>query len=166
MSDSSEGHARLVSRPAVATGQDFPRRGCLLGIDFGTRRIGFSVSDEDQRVAVPLENYTRRDLEADACHLNVAIREYRIVGLVVGLPLHMGGEEGQKAAEARKFGAWAAAVARLPIAFWDERLSTSLADEHLAAANVSPKKRKSLRDKIAAQIMLQSYLDSRERLSQ
>ncbi len=73
----------------------------------------------------------------------------------------MGGEEGQKAGEARRFGAWAAGVAGLPTAFWDERLSTSLADEHLAAANLKPKKRKLLRDKIAAQIMLQSYLDFR-----
>jgi putative holliday junction resolvase len=166
MSDFSERNARPLPGPAAPTRQEFPRRGCLLGIDFGTRRIGFSVSDEEQRLAVPLENYTRRDREADARHLNVAIRDYRIVGLVVGLPLHMGGEEGQKAAEARKFGAWAAAVAGLPTTFWDERLSTSLADEHLAAANVSHKKRKSLRDKIAAQIMLQSYLDSRERPSQ
>jgi putative holliday junction resolvase len=166
MSDSSEGGSHRVPRSCAATGPEFPRRGRLLGIDFGTRRIGLSVSDENQRLAVPLETYTLRNREADAQRLTAAIRDYQIVGLVVGLPLHMGGEEGQKAAEARKFGAWAGAVAALPMAFWDERLSTSLADEHLTAANVSPKKRKSLRDKIAAQIMLQSYLDSRERPSQ
>jgi putative Holliday junction resolvase len=136
-------------------------RGRLLGLDYGTRRVGFAVSDEEQRLAVPLETYSRRKPDEDARHLVAVVGDYRIVGLVIGLPLHMGGEEGIKAGEARQFGAWAAGVSGLPFAFWDERLTTSMADEHLAAANINPKKRKLLRDKIAAQIMLQSYLDSR-----
>lgn len=151
MSDSSDGAAEPAS---------VPRRGRLLGLDYGTVRVGFAVSDEEQRLAVPLETYTRRNREHDARHLNAMIGDYRIIGLVVGLPLHMGGEEGEKAGEARRFGAWAAEVSGLPVAFWDERLSTAQADEHLAAAKLNPKKRKLLRDKIAAQIMLQSYLDS------
>jgi putative holliday junction resolvase len=154
MSDSADGDA--------AGKREMPGRGRLLGIDFGTRRIGLAVSDEDQRLSVPLETYTLRDRAADAQHLTTIIGDYRIVALVVGLPLHMGGEEGQKAGEARRFGAWVQKAVGLPLAFWDERLSTSQADEHLAAARVNPKKRKLLRDKIAAQIMLQSYLDSRE----
>ena len=167
MSDSSEeptGRSPIAGslnreQPAV------PRRGCLLGLDFGTRRVGFAISDEDQRLAVPLETYSRRKPQEDARHLEAVVRDYRIAGLVIGLPLHMGGEEGQKADEARRFGAWAAKVSGLPIDFWDERLTTAHADEHLAAAKFSPKKRKLLRDKIAAQIMLQSYLDSRGRSS-
>jgi putative Holliday junction resolvase len=162
MSDSSDGDA---DRASAAGERDVPRCGPLLGLDYGTRRVGLAVSDEDQRLAVPLETYTRRTRDDDARYLRAVIGDYRIVALVVGLPLHMGGEEGQKAAEARRFGAWAKEVAQLPIAFWDERLSTSLADEHLVAANLNPKKRKLLRDKIAAQIMLQSYLDSREQSS-
>jgi putative Holliday junction resolvase len=152
-----EGSATDAPVPTV------PRRGCLLGLDFGTRRVGFAVSDEEQRLAVPLETYSRRTLDEDARHLTAVIGDYRIVGLVIGLPLHMGGEEGQKAGEARLFGSWAGTASGLPIAFWDERLTTAQADEHLAAARLSPKKRKLLRDKIAAQIMLQSYLDSRGR---
>ncbi len=128
-------------------------------------RVGLAVTEEEQRVAVPLETYNRRNREQDARYLTAVVRDHRIVGLVIGLPLHMGGEEGQKAGEARRFGAWAGNVAGLPIAFWDERLSTSQADEHLAAANLKPKKRKMLRDKIAAQIMLQSYLDSQQHSS-
>jgi putative Holliday junction resolvase len=142
-----------------------PRHGRLLGLDYGTRRVGFAVSDEEQRLAVPLETYSRRKPDEDARHLVAVVGDYRIVGLVIGLPLHMGGEEGQKAGEARRFGAWAERVSGLPIAFWDERLTTAQADEHLAAASLSPKKRKLLRDKIAAQIMLQSYLDSHGRSS-
>jgi putative Holliday junction resolvase len=91
---------------------------------------------------------------------NVA-REYRVVGLVVGLPLHMGGEEGQKAREARRFGAWAASATTLPLMFWDERLTSALAEEYLISAQMSRKKRKTRIDKVAAQIMLQSYLESR-----
>jgi putative Holliday junction resolvase len=158
MSDSCKGDADHNSAPDRLP---VPRLGRLLGIDFGTRRVGFAVSDEEQRLSVPLETYTRSNRDQDARHLTAVIGDYRIRALVIGLPLHMGGEEGIKAGEARQFGAWAAGVSGLPFAFWDERLTTSMADEHLAAANVNPKKRKLLRDKIAAQIMLQSYLDSR-----
>jgi putative holliday junction resolvase len=167
MSDSSKGPAGRTPNGdradsiADAGESDIPVRGRLLGLDFGTVRVGLAVSDEEQRLALPLETYTRRDRQRDAQHLIAVLGDYHIVGLIVGLPLHMGGEEGQKAGEARRFGAWARSVTALPTAFWDERLSTSLADEHLMAARLSPKKRKLLRDKIAAQIMLQSYLDSR-----
>ncbi|HEV7998440.1 MAG TPA: Holliday junction resolvase RuvX [Planctomycetaceae bacterium] len=160
MSGSFKGDADHNSAPAPER-LAVPRHGRLLGIDFGTRRVGFAVSDEEQRLSVPLETYTRSNREHDARHLTAVIGDYRIRALVIGLPLHMGGEEGIKAGEARQFGAWAAGVSGLPFAFWDERLTTSMADEHLAAANINPKKRKLLRDKIAAQIMLQSYLDSR-----
>ncbi len=161
MSDSSKGSA---DPERTADDREVPRRGRLLGLDYGTRRVGLSISDEEQRLAVPLETYSRRKPDDDARHLVAVVGDYRIVGLVIGLPLHMGGEEGQKAAEARRFGAWAGGAAGLPIAFWDERLSTAQADEHLAAANLRPNKRKLLRDKIAAQIMLQSYLESRRQL--
>jgi putative holliday junction resolvase len=161
MSDSSKGSA---DPKRTADDREVPRRGRLLGLDYGTRRVGLSISDEEQRLAVPLETYSRRKPDDDALHLVAVVGDYRIVGLVIGLPLHMGGEEGQKAAEARRFGAWAGGAAGLPIAFWDERLSTAQADEHLAAANLRPNKRKLLRDKIAAQIMLQSYLESRRQL--
>jgi putative Holliday junction resolvase len=153
MSASSEGNADHES--------EIPRRGRLLGIDFGTVRIGLAVSNDEQRLAVPLETYTRRAKDHDSRHLAAVIGDYRIVAVVVGLPLHMGGEEGQKPGEARRFGKWVEGVTGLPLAFWDERLTTSQADEHMAAANLKRKRRKLLRDKIAAQIMLQSYLDSR-----
>jgi putative Holliday junction resolvase len=165
MSDSSKENSAPGSALAAADPRPderpVPARGRLLGLDFGTRRVGLAVSDDEQRLAVPLETYTVRNRDVDGRHLVAVIQDYRIVGLIVGLPLHMGGEEGIKAGEARQFGAWAGKVTGLPTTFWDERLTTSLADEHLSAARVNPKKRKLLRDKIAAQIMLQSYLDSR-----
>jgi putative Holliday junction resolvase len=171
MTDSSEPKAEERSEeqdrprqhkvPAVA--ELMPERGRLLGLDFGTRRIGIAVTDDEQRIASPLENYSRSRPEVDALRLKTLAGEYRAVGVVVGLPIHMGGEEGQKAREARRFGAWAAAATALPLAFWDERMTSALAEDYLRSAQLSPKKRKARLDKVAAQIMLQSYLESRTR---
>src|SRR5262249_22590677 len=130
--------------------------------DFGTKRVGIAVSDDEQRIASPLEIYTRSRPELDAIRLKNVAREYRIVGLVVGLPLHMGGEKGQKARGAPPFGAWATSRTSLPLAFWDERLTSATAEEYLLAAEMTRKQRKTRLDKVAAQIMLQSYLESRK----
>jgi putative Holliday junction resolvase len=157
-----QGRSFQRKTPPLAEGDRVPRRGRLMGLDFGTRRIGIALCDEDQRIASPLENYSRLRPEADALRLKTLAGEYRAVGLVVGLPLHMGGEEGQKAREARRFGAWAATATALPLVFWDERLTSALAEEYLRSAQLSPKKRKLRLDMVAAQIMLQSFLESRE----
>ena len=159
--DSPIDSRRALDRRTPA--EDLPRRGRLLGLDFGTRRIGIALCDEEQRIASPLENYTRSRPAIDAQRLKALAGEYRAVGVVVGLPLHMGGEEGQKAREARRFGAWAASATSLPLAFWDERLTTAQAEEYLRAAQLSPKQRKQRLDKVAAQVMLQSYLEHRQR---
>jgi putative Holliday junction resolvase len=136
-----------------------PARGRLLGLDFGTKRVGLALSNFDQTIATPLETYVRRDDRQDAKYLLQKVQEYGVAGLVVGLPVHMSGDEGEKAREARAFGQWAAAVTNLPIAFTDERYTTALADEHLRVAQVGPKRRNSLRDMLAAQILLQAFLE-------
>lgn len=142
---------------------DFPEQGRLLGIDFGSRRLGFAISTPEQTIAGPLENYDRHGSEQDARRLGELIDEYHVAGLVVGLPMHTGGEEGELARKAREFGAWVAGASGLPVAFHDERFTTALAEEHLLSADLSRKKRKARRDKLAAQIMLQSFLDGRSR---
>lgn len=146
-----------------AAQQPFPNRGRLMGLDFGTRRIGVAVSDPEQSIASPLDNYTRRNTRQDADYLRRLVDEYRVVGLVVGLPVHMSGEEGEKAREARRFGQWAAQVTGRPVRFWDERHTTALAEDYLRTAELSRKKRQARLDKLAAQIMLQSYLDAEDR---
>jgi putative Holliday junction resolvase len=148
------------SKPAAA---EFPTRGRLLGLDFGTKRLGLALSNPEQTIATPLETHLRRDARQDEKHLQRIVREYGIVGLVVGLPVHMSGEEGEKAREARAFGQWASKAANRPVCFTDERYTTVMADEHLHAAGLSPKKRQALRDKLAAQILLQGYLDGHDR---
>lgn len=138
-----------------------PREGRLLGLDYGTRRLGVAISTPEQNLASPLENYTRSSLGADAAFLRKLVEEYRVVGLVVGLPVHMSGDEGEKAREAREFGRWAASATGLPVTWWDERYTSLLAEEALMSAGLSRKKRQQRLDKLAAQIMLQAFLDKR-----
>lgn len=140
-----------------------PTTGRLLGLDYGTRRIGIAVSTDDQTIASPLENYTRQRPDVDAKHLEAVVTDYEIVGLVVGLPVHISGDEGGKAREARIFGEWVRQVTKLPVCFWDERFTTAQANEIMRTAAVKRKKRKAFRDQIAAQVLLQAFLDSHDR---
>jgi putative Holliday junction resolvase len=140
-----------------------PTRGTLLGLDYGTKRIGVAVSTPEQSIATPLENYTRRNDPKDSAFLKRLATEYQAVGLVVGLPVHMSGDEGTKAREARAFGEWAGRVCGLPVVFWDERYSSAMAELYLQQAEISRKKQKQRLDKVAAQVMLQAYLVSDDR---
>jgi putative Holliday junction resolvase len=148
-----------VDGTAPTTNSGVPRQGRLLGLDYGTKRVGLALTNVEQTIATPLETYLRRDDRQDQRYLLQKVQEYRVAGLVVGLPVHMSGDEGEKAREARAFGEWAAAATNLPIVFIDERYTSALADDHLRRAHVGPKKRRSLRDKLAAQILLQAFLE-------
>jgi putative Holliday junction resolvase len=134
--------------------------GRLLGVDYGTVRIGLAVSDPDRKIAFPLTTYTRINREADAAWFRKLVADETPVGLVVGLPVHASGDEGQKAREARAFGAWLAEVTGLPVVFYDERFTTVLAESALWEAGLTHKKRKARRDRVAAQMFLQAYLDA------
>src|SRR5438445_4047193 len=94
---------------------ELPRTGRLAAIDYGTVRLGIAITDPDQRLASPLENYTRRGLAADAKWLSELCAAERIAGFVIGLPVHTTGNESQKSAEARKFGKWVGEVTGLPV---------------------------------------------------
>jgi len=135
-------------------------RARLLGVDTGTVRVGLAVSDAGRTIASPLATYRRRGREVDAAYFRQLVEREDIGGLVVGLPIHFDGSEGQKAAEARAYGAWLAEVTGLPVVFWDERCTTVAAEEHLWDAGLTHKRRKERRDQVAAQILLQSYLDA------
>jgi putative Holliday junction resolvase len=132
----------------------------LLGVDFGSVRVGLAVSDADRRIASPLGTYPRRDPERDAQYFRQLVETEEIGQLVIGLPVHLDGREGQKAGEARTFGTWLEEVTCLPLVYWDERFTTVEAEAHLQAAGLTEKRRKSRRDRVAAQILLQSYLDA------
>ena len=132
----------------------------LLGVDYGSVRIGLAVSDPDRKFAFPHSTYERRSPEHDSAHFHALIAEEAITGIVLGLPVHLSGREGQKAAEARTFGAWLTQTTGLPVVYWDERFTTVQAESSLWEAGLSHKKRKTRRDRVAAQILLQSYLDA------
>ena len=134
--------------------------GRLLGVDYGSVRIGLSISDPERRLASPLAVYERRGREQDSLYFRSLVSAEEIKAIVVGLPVHLDGREGQKAAEARAFGAWLAETTELPVTFWDERFSTVEAESALWQAGLTHKKRKARRDRVAAQIVLQAYLDA------
>ncbi|MEC9095411.1 MAG: Holliday junction resolvase RuvX [Planctomycetota bacterium] len=138
---------------------NFPHEGRLAGIDFGTVRIGIAICDQNQSFASPVENYQRRELEGDARRFQKLVEQEDIVGIVIGLPISTDGQETAKSREAREFGAWLGKVTSLPIRFHDERFTTSLAHELMIAGNIKASKRKKRLDMIAAQQMLQAYLE-------
>ena len=137
-----------------------PRTGRLAGIDYGTVRIGVAITDPDQRLASPLENYTRRGAAADGAWFKQLAAEERLVGFVVGLPVYASGDESQKSREARQFGAWLSELTGLPVRYFDERYTSAHAEALLIDAEFSRKQRKQRLDKLAAQILLAAYLES------
>lgn len=132
----------------------------IAGIDYGTVRIGVAVADAEVGIAGPHENYTRRNKQLDAEYFQRLVTEEAIGRFVVGLPVHLSGEESQKSAEARTFGQWLGEVTGVPVEFFDERFTTAQAEELLGAAELTKKQRRARRDKLAAQIMLTAYLES------
>jgi len=137
-----------------------PVKGRLVGIDFGTVRIGIAISDAEHRLASPYENYTRRDREADGRYFVELVSAENVAGFVIGLPVHGSGEESAKSLEAREFGSWLYSLTALPVTFYDERYTTAQAEQLLNIAELTSKRRKKRLDMVAAQIILTSYLES------
>ncbi len=134
--------------------------GRVAGIDFGTVRIGVAVSDPDRIFSSPYEIWTRKSPARDAEYFRRLVREERIVQFVVGMPLHLSGEISVKAQEALDFGRWLAEITGVAVDYVDERYTSVEAEHHLRGAKLTNKKRKERRDKIAAQIILSTYLES------
>ncbi len=141
-------------------------RGWVAGIDYGTVRIGIALADLEVRIASPLDNYTRRTTEQDAEYFRRLAKEERLIRFIVGLPVHLDGRESQKSVEARTFGKWLGETTGLPVLYFDERFTSSEAEQLLSAAKLTKKRRKERLDMLAAQIMLASYLEAPERAEQ
>ena len=136
------------------------KRTRLLGIDFGSVRIGLAVSDPDHKFSFPLEIRSRQGTVNDAAFFRAVVEREEIGGLVVGLPIHLDGRESPKSAEARTFAAWLAETTGLGVSLYDERFTSVQAEHALWDAGLTHKKRKERRDAVAAQMMLQTYLDA------
>lgn len=131
----------------------------IMALDVGSRTIGIACSDALLMTAQGLETIRRTSLENDFNRLRELISEYEVHELVVGMPKNMNGTKGDRAEKTEEFVEKMKAVIDLPVTFWDERLSTVMAERQLIAADVSRKKRKGVIDKMAAVVILQGYLD-------
>jgi putative Holliday junction resolvase len=147
----------ILSLEAAAA--HLPSRGALVGLDLGTKTIGVAVSDPDRRLATPVTTVLRQRFNADAERLLALATDRHAVGFVLGLPINMDGTEGPRAQSTRAFARNFARLTELPIALWDERLSTAAVERALIEADASRARRKAVIDQHAAAYILQGALD-------
>ncbi len=135
-----------------------PERGRIAGLDYGKTRIGIALSDPGWVLATPWSVYQRRGAVQDAAYFQKLVQQEQVVLFVLGLPVHCDGTESEVSLEVREFGKWLESVTRVPVVYMDERFSTQTAETWLRTANLSRKERQKRVDKLAAQIILSSYL--------
>ena len=131
----------------------------ILSLDVGSRTIGVACSDALLLTAQGLETIRRTSLEKDFARIQELVNEHEVHEIVVGRPKNINGTKGDRAEKTEEFVEKMKEVIDLPVKFWDERLSTVMAEKSLIAADVSRKKRKTVIDKMAAVVILQGYLD-------
>jgi putative Holliday junction resolvase len=131
-----------------------------IGLDVGDKTVGIALSDPLGYTAQGLPTLERTKWSEDLGHLVALVQEQGVTQLVVGLPLNMNGSEGPRAAVSRKLGEALAKQTGLPVDYWDERLTTVAAQRVLLEADVSRKKRRQVIDKLAAQLILQGWLEA------
>jgi putative Holliday junction resolvase len=136
-----------------------PARGALIGLDLGTKTIGVAVSDPDRRLATTVETVRRAKFSTDAARLIALASERKAVAVVLGLPINMDGSEGPRAQSTRTFARQFATLSALPVALWDERLSTAAVERELLSVDASRRKRAAVIDQHAAVYILQGALD-------
>lgn len=131
----------------------------LMGLDMGEKTIGIAISDAGRTIATPYKTLRRTKFSRDAEELLGLAEERQIGGIVIGLPLNMDGTEGPRCQSVRQFAADLGQQTELPIAFWDERLSTVAVTRTLLEADTSRARRRQVVDKMAAGFILQGALD-------
>jgi len=145
--------------PLVEAAAHLPPRGALIGLDLGTKTIGVAASDPDRHLATAVETVARKTFMKDGERLLALAAERNAAGFVLGLPINMDGSEGPRAQSTRAFARNLAKLTELPIALWDERLSTAAAERTLIGADVSRARRALVIDQHAAMFILQGALD-------
>ncbi len=138
----------------------------VLGIDLGDRNIGLAVSDKLLITAQALDRYRIKSKDEDKKYFKELVEKYEIVKIVVGLPLRMDGSIGTQAEKTKIFAHWLEKTHRLPVVFWDERLTTVQALKILSQQKIKIKRKKILKDQISATLILSSYLESKRRGTQ
>ena len=145
--------------PLIEIAPLLPPRGALIGLDLGTKTIGVASSDPDRALAAGVATVARKTFTADAQRVLALAAERKAAGFVLGLPINMDGSEGPRAQSTRAFARNLSRLTELPIALWDERLSTAAVERDLIAADMSRKKRAAVIDQHAAAYILQGALD-------
>ena len=145
--------------PLIEAVAHWPQRGALIGLDLGTKTIGVAASDPDRRLAAGVETIARKNFTADAARLLAIAGERNATGFVLGLPLNMDGSEGPRAQSTRAFARNFSRLTELPIALWDERLSTVAVERELIGMDMSRARRAKVIDEHAAIFILQGALD-------
>jgi len=135
----------------------------IMGLDFGTKRIGIAVSDELFITAQGMDSLYSKDPKTDIEAISKLVQDNSVEEIVVGLPLNMNGSQSTKTKEVIEFVDRLSKAVTVPVKTWDERLTSMQAERVLLEADMSRAKRRKLSDKVAAQIILQSYLDSRKK---
>jgi len=153
-----------VILPLIEAAAHWPPRGALIGLDLGSKTIGVASCDPDRKLATGVTTVARKNFTADAKAVLALAAERAAVGFVLGLPVNMDGSEGPRAQSTRAFARNFAKLTALPIALWDERLSTAAVERELIAADVSRKKRAAVIDQHAAAYILQGALDRLARM--
>ncbi|MCL2626791.1 MAG: Holliday junction resolvase RuvX [Cystobacterineae bacterium] len=133
-----------------------------MGLDVGSKTVGVAVSDLLGLTAQPHSTLRRLNMQADLEALSTLAKNHEVQQWVIGLPLHMNASEGASAQAARKLGERLHAYTGLPVHYWDERLSSVMAERVLLQANLSRTKRKQVINHVAAALILQSWLDAQE----
>ena len=154
-----------IVAPLVDAAAHLGARGALIGLDLGTKTIGVAVSDPDRRLATGVETVARKNFTTDAARLLALATERRASGFVLGLPVNMDGSEGPRAQSTRAFARNLSKMTALPIALWDERLSTAAVERQLIEADASRGKRAKVIDEHAAIFILQGALDRLARMA-
>lgn len=133
----------------------------VLGLDLGDKTIGVAVSDPFGLTAQGITTISRSSLEKDVGLLKKICLDYGVEKIIIGMPKNMNGTVGPRGKTTLKFAGVLRDTLGLPVATWDERLSTVSAEKALIEGNVNRRKRKAVIDKMAAVVILQSYLDSK-----
>ena len=147
-----------VADPA-ALREAVPAGARLMGLDVGAKTIGLSLSDTRLIIATPLDTIRRRRFRDDMARLFALIDTHGVGGLVLGLPLTLAGGDGPRTQSVRQFARNLLALRDLPVAFWDERLSTAAVEREMIAADMTRKRRSEIVDRVAAAYILQGCLD-------
>ena len=132
----------------------------ILGIDYGSKKIGFAISDPSRNIAMPLEVAFFKGEKPKLEYIQILIERHKICGMVIGIPMNMDGSSSDQSKAVEKFVGKLAGKSELPIFFQDERLSTSTAHSLLKSVGIKRKARDSLDDQVAASLILETVIDS------